>query len=169
MRSQFRYKAWANREILDAMTGIDASRHPEQWTLAVRLMNHTYVVDRIFAAHLGGVAHDFQGTNTPETPTLGQLRERIAASDAWYQQYVDEVPAEALDEQVAFTFTDGDRGAMTREEMLFHVLAHGAYHRGNVGMALAACGLDRPRDTFTRFLHLSEPGRRGETIELAAR
>jgi uncharacterized damage-inducible protein DinB len=52
---------------------------------------------------------------------------------------------------------------MTREEMLFHVLAHGAYHRGNVGMALTACGIDRPKDTFTRFLHLSEPGRRSAT------
>ena len=49
---------------------------------------------------------------------------------------------------------------MTREEMLFHVLADGAYHRGNVGMILTPCGIDRPKDTFTRFLHLSEPDRR---------
>lgn len=160
MKSKFRYKSWANAEILDSIARIDPSQHPEQWTLAVRLMNHTYVVDRIFAAHLSGEGHDFQGTNTPETPDLEQLRERISASDAWYQDYVGRLPSEALAERISFTFTDGDGGSMTREEMLFHVLVHGAYHRGNVGMALTACGIDRPKDTFTRFLHLSEPGRR---------
>lgn len=163
MKSKFRYKAWANAEILDSIAKIDPSQHPEQWTLAVRLMNHTYVVDRIFAAHLSGEPHEFQGTNTPETPSLNQLRDRILASDEWYQRYVSQVPGSELIQPISFTFTDGDRGSMTREEMLFHVLAHGAYHRGNVGMALTACGIDRPKDTFTRFLHLSEPGRRSAT------
>ena len=163
MKSRFRYKAWANAEILDSIVKIDPSQHPEQWTLAVRLMNHTYVVDRIFAAHLSGETHEFQGTNTPETPSLNQLRDRISASDEWYQRYVSQVPSSELAQPISFTFTDGDRGSMTREEMLFHVLAHGAYHRGNVGMALTACGIDRPKDTFTRFLHLSEPGRRSAT------
>jgi uncharacterized damage-inducible protein DinB len=161
MRRKFRYKAWANAEILDSIARIDASRYPEQWTLAVRLMNHTCVVDRIFAAHLAGEPHGFQGTNTPGTPSLDQLRESISASDAWYQRYVEHVADIDLAQSLPFTFTDGDSGTMTREEMLFHVLAHGAYHRGNVGMVLTACGIDRPKDTFTRFLHSSEPARRG--------
>lgn len=163
MKNKFRYKAWANAEILESIARIDATRNPEQWTLAVRLMNHTYVVDRIFSAHLTGAAHGFQGTNTADTPSLAQLRDRISESDDWYQRYVGLVGDEQLDESIAFTFTDGNRGSMTREEMLFHILAHGAYHRGNVGMALSACGIDRPKDTFTRFLHSSEPGRRSAT------
>lgn len=160
MRRRFDYKAWANAEILEAIAGVDPSRHPEQWTLAVRLMNHTYVVDRIFSAHLAGGTHGFQATNTPVTPTYAELRDRIAASDGWYSQYVDALSGSDLGEPIAFAFTDGERGCMTREEMLFHVLAHGAYHRGNVGMVLTSCGIDRPKDTFTRFLHLVEPGRR---------
>jgi uncharacterized damage-inducible protein DinB len=160
MQKQFGYKAWANAEMLDALALIDASQYPDQWKLAVRLMNHTYVVDRIFAAHLGGESHAFQGTNTPETPTLEQLCERIAASDTWYRDYTGRLDPAALQESISFTFTDGERGSMTREEILFHVLAHGGYHRGNVGMVLTSCGIDRPSDTFTRFLHASEPGRR---------
>jgi uncharacterized damage-inducible protein DinB len=160
MKNAFRYKAWANAEILDSIATIDAARHPEQWTLAVRLMNHTHVIDRIFAAHLLGESHDFPATNTPETPELDQLRDSISATDDWYQAYVAQLPHDKLAESLTFTFTDGDRGCMTREEMLFHVLAHGTYHRGNVGMVLTTCGLDRPKDTFTRFLHSTEPGRR---------
>ncbi len=163
MKNQFRYKAWANGEILDALALVDAARYPAEWKQAIRLMNHTHVVDRIFAAHLSGAAHPFDATNTPETPTLEGLRESIAESDAWFQEYVGRVGDDALGETIAFTFTDGKSGSMTRGEMLFHVLAHGTYHRGNVGMVLVACGVDRPGDTFTRFLHLVEPDRRERT------
>src|SRR5690606_1483077 len=92
MKQAFRYKAWANAEILDAIATIDAARFPEQWTLAVRLMNHTHVVDRIFAAHLVGAAHGFTATNTPETPGLEELRASIATTDDWYQAYVARLP-----------------------------------------------------------------------------
>lgn len=160
MKNQFRYKAWANTEILDALALVDPSRHPAEWKQAIRLLNHTYVVDRIFAAHLAGTPRSFDATNTPETPTLDDLRANISKSDAWFQEYASGIGGSALDETIAFTFTDGKRGSMTRGEMLFHVLAHGAYHRGNVGMVLVACGVDRPSDTFTRFLHLVEPNRR---------
>lgn len=163
MKRNFSYKAWANTEILDLIANIDPSQYPEQRKLAIRLMNHTYVVDRIFSAHLSGTTHEFHGTNTPETPNLNQLRDGIAASDDWYQRYVSQMPNGELGDPISFAFTDGDQGSMTREEMLFHVLVHGAYHRGNVGMILISCGIDRPSGTFTRFLHLSEPGRRGST------
>ena len=68
---------------------------------------------------------------------------------------------EQLAQTVAFTFTDGDRGAMTREEILLHVITHGGYHRGNVGQLLKAIGMAPPRELYTRFLHLREPQRRG--------
>ena len=163
MKDQFRYKAWANSEILDALAKVDEALYPEQWKLAVRLMNHTYVVDRIFAAHLSGMEHQFQDTNTPETPTVDQLGKSISESDAWYLHHVGQMDHGKLKESISFTFTDGDKGTMTREEMLFHILAHGAYHRGNVGMVLSSCGIDRPKDTFTRFLHLTEASRRAQT------
>ncbi len=163
MKDQFRYKAWANSEILDSIAKIDEARYPEQWKLAVRLMNHTYVVDRIFAAHLSGEEHQFLDTNTPETPTVDQLRESISKSDIWYLHHVGQLDHGKLTESISFTFTDGDKGTMTREEMLFHILAHGTYHRGNVGMVLSSCGIDRPRDTFTRFLHLTDASRRAQT------
>lgn len=160
METQFGYKAWANEELFDALAGIDPRQYPAQWTRGVRLMNHAYVVDRIFAAHLQGAAHDYQATNTTQTPSIESLRAEVARSDAWYRAYVATLDAEALGETVRFAFTDGQAGSMTRAEILFHVLAHGAYHRGNVGMLLAECGRDAPSDTFTRYLHLSEPDRR---------
>jgi uncharacterized damage-inducible protein DinB len=67
---------------------------------------------------------------------------------------------EALAASLSFQFTDGDAGRMSREEMLFHVLTHGAYHRGSVGQVLKSIFVVPPRDLFTRFLHVNEPSRR---------
>ena len=44
--------------------------------------------------------------------------------------------------------------------MLAHVITHGAYQRGNVGQVLKSISVAPPRDLFTKFLHVSEPGRR---------
>ncbi len=69
-------------------------------------MNHTYVVDRIFAAHLTRAEHNFDATNTPETPTIDQLRQKVSESDAWYERYVGDLDDTALRETICFTFTD---------------------------------------------------------------
>lgn len=61
-----------------------------------------------------------------------------------------------------FRFVDGDRGQISREEMLLHLVTHGGYHRGAIGRILVQCGITPPRDTLTTFLHRSEPKRRGE-------
>jgi uncharacterized damage-inducible protein DinB len=49
---------------------------------------------------------------------------------------------------------------MARQEMLIHILLHGAYHRGEVGRILAEAGLTPPWDTYAVHLHRSEPSRR---------
>ncbi|MEN3812093.1 hypothetical protein ABD440_16980 [Chromobacterium piscinae] len=40
------------------------------------------------------------------------------------------------------------------------MITHGGYHRGAVGRILAECGLQPPRDLYTRFLHDTQPARR---------
>ncbi len=163
MENQFLYKAWANLELLKKIGQICRDEHPEQWLMAVRLLNHTYVVDQIFISHLNGTPHPFSSTNTSETPSVDDLRENLKISDSWLVHYVKNLDESSIDNEIEFTFTDGDRGSMSVREILNHLVIHGAYHRGNIGMLLTACGIDRPSDTFTRFLHQYEPRRRSKT------
>jgi uncharacterized damage-inducible protein DinB len=159
-RSLYKYKAWANSELFPAVATVDAAAQPKEVETMIRTLNHIYVVDQIFRAHLLGQPHGFAAANTPELPTLDALHFGASEVDAWYCDYVDGVSASELAQPLRFQFTDGDRGEMTREEMLHHVLAHGAYHRGNVGQVMKSLGIAPPRDLFTKFLHLSEPARR---------
>ena len=161
-----RYQAWANKEILDAMQGLDAAHHAEERHITLRLMNHCLVVEKIFAAHLVGNSHGFAADNTPDTPSLDTLREDLSAIDNWYLEYAETVTPAMLSQSIPFSFTDGDSGTMTREEMLTHVVIHGGYHRGEAGRimkqvaASSPQSLQLPWDTYAVHLHRSEPSRR---------
>lgn len=84
----------------------------------------------------------------------------VRETDAWYIGYASGLSDAELAENVDFTFTDGGHGRMSRVEMLMQVITHGGYHRGAVGRILAECGLQPPRDLYTRFLHDTQPARR---------
>lgn len=154
------YHAWANDDLFDKLERVEAERHAAELQAMLRLMSHAYVVARIFAGHLQGIPHGYTSDNLKETPGLADLRRDVAATDAWYVAYVRDVSPASLTEAVAFTFTDGDAGCMTREEMLTHVALHAGYHRGEAGRLLRQIGAPLPWDTFAVYLHQSEPGRR---------
>jgi uncharacterized damage-inducible protein DinB len=156
----FRQKSWINRELYGSLQALDAPLKASLLPKAIRTLNHIRVVEGIFQGHLSGKSHGFQSTNTDPLPGLDELQFANAELDAWYETYAEKVSSRELSEEISFEFTDGDRGRMTREEMLLHVLAHSSYHRGQVGQMIKDAGLPPSRDLFTRFLHSTEPQRR---------
>jgi uncharacterized damage-inducible protein DinB len=166
--SLFEYKAWANTELHAALERFDAGQHPSEFRAMLHLLDHANVVDRIFQGHLSGAATPpFKTTHSEPTPSLAELREIVKATDDWYIRFVSGVGAEGLKRQVHFTFTDGDRGTMSCEEILLHVITHSSYHRGSIGQMLEDVGTDSPPDSLTKFLHRHEPERRLGAKELA--
>ena len=164
----FAYKSWANNQLFNMLATVTAEEHAPTVHMAIRMLNHIYVVDRIFQAHLQGEPHGYATTNTEATPELGELQFAVAECDHWFEQYSASVTGAQLRESIPFRFTDGDSGTMTREEMLHHIALHGAYHRGNVGQMIKSIGLAPPRDLYTKFLHVSEPVRRQAPLRNAA-
>lgn len=160
LQKLYGYHTWANNDLFDKLGTLGREQHKTELHSAVRLINHSYVVARIFAAHLTGVQHGYASDNTDETPSLDELRAAVTSSDQWYLDYLRGVSSEKLAEGVPFIFTDGDKGYMTREEMLTHVALHGCYHRGEVGRILWQLSVTPPWDTFAVYLHQSEPARR---------
>jgi len=156
----FKYKKWANEELL-TLGERQLQQLPESDAeFFVRILNHTTVVDSLFISRLSGEAELYSGDNTRETPTFAELRARIAQNDAWLFDFVQRATADELRRVIAFHFTDGDLGQLSVEEVLLHLLTHGSNHRGMAARTLAINGLERPKDTFTRYLHEAQPGRR---------
>jgi len=158
--SLFAYKAWANAELHAALARFDAQLHPHKFRGMLQTLDHANVVDRIFQGHLSGTGTPFKATHSEPTPGLPALRDTVIATDRWYLQYVSNVSSERLNQRVHFTFTDGEPGAMSCQEMLLHVITHAGYHRGSVGQMLEDTGVDSPPDSLTKYLHRHEPERR---------
>lgn len=172
LRTLYAYHAWANGDLFDKLRTFDREKHQAELQTALRLINHFHVVAQIFKAHLTGEKHSYTSDNTAETPALEDLCTAVAASDRWYGDFVGRAMPDQLSQPVAFTFTDGDKGYMTREEMLIHVALHGGYHRGEVGRLLWQLSVTPPWDTVAVYLHQAEPERRlqgagSEMAELA--
>src|SRR5262245_53323789 len=95
-----RYKAWAGRKIFAA-----AAQLPEEEVTRPRksvfksiahMLNHIYVIDRVFQAHLEGRPHGYTARNTPTSPPLAELAQAQAAMDDWYVAFSDALtPASA--------------------------------------------------------------------------
>ena len=131
-----RYNAWANQQIFDSVAGLapgEATKERQSlFRNMVHTLNHNYVIDQIWQAHLEGRDHGFSARNTREHPPLDELRVKQDAIDAWYVRWSDSLTPEALDEEVRFTLIGGTPGVMTRGEILLHVVNHTTYHRGFV-------------------------------------
>lgn len=131
-----RYNQWANRIIFDAVAALPPGEaekpRPTLFKNMVHTLNHNYVIDRIFQAHLEGRPHGYTARNTQEHPPLGELWRAQQEVDAWYIRWADTIAEPALDETVRFEFVGGGNGAMTRGQILMHIVNHTSYHRGFV-------------------------------------
>ena len=131
-----RYSAWANRLIFDAVAKLPEGEASKPRTSLfkniVHTLNHIYVIDLMFQAHLQGRAHGFTARNTETYPPLGELWEAQKAIDDWYVAWSDGITDAALNEKVNFIFVGGGQGVMTRGDILLHIVNHTSYHRGFV-------------------------------------
>ncbi len=156
VRMLTRYKAWANgvtfSTVIALPEGEATLNRPTRFGNMVHTLNHSYVIDDIFRAHLEGRRHGYAARNTPEAPPLRELWKAVQAMDQWYVDFADGLTAQALREIVHFEFVGGGAGAMTREEILLHIVNHGTYHRGFVGDMLYQVPITPPASDLPVFL-----------------
>jgi uncharacterized damage-inducible protein DinB len=129
-----RYRLWADRLTFDAVAALPpgeaAKERPTLFKTMIGTLNHNAVVDLIWQAHLEGRDHGFTARNIVLHQELPALWEAQQAIDQWYIDWSDRQSAQSLGEVVDFRFIGGERGAMTRGEILLHVVNHATYHRG---------------------------------------
>jgi uncharacterized damage-inducible protein DinB len=154
----FRYKAWANDELLTALARLGGDSPVTN--LAIKALSHTYVVDQIFAAHVRRQAHSHTSANLSEMPSLEDLSADMRKCDREYIDYVSALDRGELAERIDFVFTDGAPARMSREEMLLHVITHGVGHRGQISAVMLLNSVAPVKDGFTTYLHEAEASTR---------
>jgi uncharacterized damage-inducible protein DinB len=151
-----RYKAWANELVFSAVRSAPAEEitKPRKTTFRnmVYTLNHVYVIDRIFQAHLESRPHGYTARNTPEEPTFEALWAGVQTLDRWYIDLAERLTDAELAEVIKFEFVGGGDGAMTRGEILLHLVNHGTYHRGFVADMLNQAGVRPKASDLTVYL-----------------
>jgi uncharacterized damage-inducible protein DinB len=151
-----RYKAWANDLTFTAL-----ARLPEQELTAprpivfgsiLRTLNHVYSMDVVWQANLEGRPHGFTTRNPATSPPFHELREAQKRIDAWYVAYTGSLPEADEEQLVHFTFIGGGPASLTRRSILFHVVNHATYHRGNVASMMYQIGAVPPTTDLPVFL-----------------
>lgn len=131
-----RYNAWANKIIFDAVAalpGDEATKpRPTLFKNMVLTLNHLYVVDVIWQAHLEGREHGIPALNSVLHDDLAALWQAQQEIDRWYIAWGDGLSEAAAEETVRFTLIGGNRGEMRRSDIMLHVVNHTSYHRGFV-------------------------------------
>jgi uncharacterized damage-inducible protein DinB len=155
-RTLTRYNAWANVLIFDAVAALPEGEATKPrrsvFKNMVHTLNHNYVIDRIFQAHLEGRSHGYIARNTPDHPPLAELWRAQQEVDRWYVATYDAMDDSWLKQTVSFTFVGGGEGAMTRGEILQHLVNHTSYHRGFVAQMMYDAGARPPPTDLTVFL-----------------
>src|SRR5436190_17022723 len=108
-----RYNAWANKLIFDAVAALPGDEATkERKTLfknMVYTLNHNYVIDLIWQAHLEGREHGFTARNTKDEPPLAELWAKQQEIDRWYEGFFEKLPETALNEEINFVLVGGSR------------------------------------------------------------
>lgn len=139
IRRLFRYDRWANAQALGS-AGEDSSR-PQ------RLMAHIAAAEWLWLARLR--------TQRPPVPVWPEwngpeCERQLAALEPAWDSYLAGLTGAGLGETVDYVNSKGERWSSTVEDVLLHVVLHGAYHRGQVAASVREAGAE---PAYTDYIH----------------
>jgi len=150
------YRAWADKLTYDAVAALPPGEAGKQratlFKSIIGTLNHNYLIDRIWQAHIEGCDHGFAARNLVLHAELSELWAAQRRMNDWWIDWSAAQSAESLGEIVRFRFIGGDDGAMTRGAILLHVVNHATYHRGWIAEMFFAVPARNPTTDLPVFL-----------------
>ncbi|EGG94088.1 DinB [gamma proteobacterium IMCC1989] len=150
------YKKWANNITFESLSSLPESElYKERETnfkTIVSTLNHVYVVDDIFKAHLTGVLHGYSARNVAVPLLLPELLHKQQVMDGWYVDFIVSLDESNLDNNITFEFVGGGEGNMSVSDIVFHLVNHGTYHRGFVSDMMYQIPAIPPANDLTVYL-----------------
>lgn len=131
IRKLFTHMDWANRRMLEALQAAPS----EESRSAAILFLHVLQAERIWLTRLRGESS--QGLSVwSEDADLSVCAAWIEENGRGFQDWLDALPEEQLDEQIAYRNLSGAPYEASARDILTHIALHGQYHRGQINTAL---------------------------------
>jgi uncharacterized damage-inducible protein DinB len=151
-----RYKLWADDLFLSVVSGLPATElsapRPIFFGSLIKTLNYSFSMDYVWQSHLLAKPHGLTTRNPEHCPEMATLAAAQREIDAWYVTYADALTDANLREVVEFEFIGGGSGAMSRSDILLHVVNHTTYHRGHAADMLYHLNVSPPTTDLPVFL-----------------
>lgn len=134
LRHQFAYNEWANRCVFEAF-GSPENQSPK----AVRLFAHLLLTEKMYLLRILRNA-DTTGFDFWQYETLAECEALMRENSSAYGAFLKDLTEEDLSRITTYKHSKGIEYRNTYREMLTHVLAHSAYHRGQVAWVVRIGG-----------------------------
>jgi uncharacterized damage-inducible protein DinB len=146
-RRLFAYDDWANRETLGLL---QARADPPQRSL--ELLAHIVSAKRLWLDRILGTRQTM-----PVWPDFrsDQYAQQVQESASRWADYLSQKTEPELEEKISYQNTIGESFSSRIDDIMMHVSAHGAYHRGQVAADMRAHGLT---PAYTDFIHSIRQG-----------
>ena len=130
----FDHLEWADKRVLDSLR---AMTHPDQ--RALDLYAHVLGSEHNWLARILQFAPREKIWPELTVESAGALAAENAAS---LRSFLESLPADQLQREVAYKNSAGLAFESTIEDMLLHVVLHGCYHRGQVALVIRGAGAE---------------------------
>jgi len=147
LRRQFAYDAWPNREVLKAVRSSGQTS-----TRPLQLMAHILSAGRLWLERLRQQPQSL--AVWPEFD-LAQCEAQAAEIGRLWKEYLSGLSAVQLEQTASYKNSKDERWSSTVQDVLTHVLMHGAYHRGQIASWMRENG---QTPAYTDFIHAVRQG-----------
>ena len=146
LRNHLEYTAWASKRLVDTAATLSEEDLTRDFQTAdhsvLGTLVHVYAADRIWLARLTQAP---SGPFTTEADyRLSVLEEEWPALQERWRGWASHLTDEAAGANLAYKDTKGNPYSQPVWQLIFHVVNHGAHHRGQVSGFLRALGHTPP-------------------------
>ena len=141
------YDDWANREALGSINSAEGDSKR-----ALRLLAHIIGTQWTWLRRLGAPSGEMAVWPHLEREDCETQFDLL--SIAW-ERYLEASSEQQLDESLAYLNSKGQSWSSRVEDILEHVIMHGAYHRGQIAFVLRA---DGSTPAYTDFIQAARSG-----------
>lgn len=143
LKKLLEHDAWANREVLGALQSNSTER-------SRKLLSHIFSAEQLWLDRI-----EQKPQTLPVWPDLSLDRIAGHVSDLEKRWREHLLPDADLSREVNYKNTKGEPYSSRVDDIFLHVMAHSAYHRGQIAADLRASGITPP---YTDFIHAVRQG-----------
>ena len=137
----FAYDAWANREVIACF------RKSGTGPNSIKYMAHILAAGELWLDRLNG---SNQKVAVWPEPDINQCESQASRLDARWQEFLENTGERGLAKVINYKNSKGENWASRTDDVLLHVIMHGAYHRGQIASDTRAAGFN---PVLTDFIH----------------